>query len=247
MTDNIRTIYQVLDQNGDYFLAAASEGKIFDNIPFKLIDAALLKVFSFFDFSEDNSLSFTEDLPWSVDKNGSFYEDRNKDGKITFEELLSPPITWPAPLYKLYIQVDKDTNEFLSLEEARDFIKRTFTLIDTNSDCKISEEEIVAVTDTIGLPKSTGLAVKLILQQYTAILDYFFTQLILKGDTHELGRSTWDDIAQIEDWVWADSMVITVASLGHPNMGPIYHLMGMNLLDGHRGRRERREENFEML
>jgi len=239
--ENIATIFQILDQDGNYQLQAPAEANMFNNMPFKLFDAALVKLFEWLDYSEDNALGFNEDMMWREDPR----EDRNGDGMITLEELtFSPPITWPASLYKLYTMMDPNKDEKLSFEEARNFLTRTFAVIDEDKDCKLSIKEIVDVAKDVGLPRSNALAIKLIVQQYATILNYLFTQIIKKADVHERGFVTLAEIKNISDWDWADSMALTVASVGYPNMGPIYHLQGNDIFSR---RREGFEKQMEVL
>jgi len=239
--DILLTIYQVLDQNGDYNLQAIPEGKTFDNIPFTFFDAALIITFNFFDFSKDGILSFEEDY-FEDDYD---YLDINKDGKVAFGEILSSPTTWPAPLYKLYNLVDANKDEALSLTESKEFLKGTFNVLDGDKNCKLSVDEIVSTAISIGIPASKAIAIKVLYQQFSVTLDHLFTQLILKADVNKLGLCSRDDIASISDWDWTDSMALAVSSLLYPNFGPIHYLADVNMFD-RMSHSKTREENIEM-
>jgi len=247
--DILLTIYQVLDQNGDYNLQAIPEGKTFDNIPFTFFDAALIITFNFFDFSKDGILSFEED--YFKDDYLDDYLDINKDGKVAFGEILSPPTTWPAPLYKLKNLIDANKDEVLSLTEAKEFLKRTFSVLDGDKNCKLSIDEIVNIAVSIGITPSKAIAIKVLYQQFSVTLNHFVMQLILKaGQSNNLGghlhTCTWDDIASISDWDWADSMALAVSSLLYPNFGPIYYLQDVNLFDS-MSNSKTRQEHIAML
>merc|ERR1711962_980220 len=57
-----RFLFELLDETNDGVIEAAIEGKPFENIPFRIFEGLLTKLFTFFDLTKDSVLSFKDDL-----------------------------------------------------------------------------------------------------------------------------------------------------------------------------------------
>merc|ERR1711962_97766 len=215
-----RFLFDLLDETKDGVIEAAIEGKPFENIPFGIFEGLLTKLFTFFDLTKDSVLSFKDDL-----------YPRNRQGPSIEELFGQPPIMWPHPVYKFYTRLDVDQNEELTLKEAKDFLERTFTILDTNSDCKIDIEEIVTLVTSLGMSQSYGLAVETILVRYTKLANFLINETMRLADIDQDGKTTWDDIWNFDDWSWIEELRITAMHIGYPQIATALYLKGDNLLD----------------
>merc|ERR1711970_138647 len=124
----IKKVFNVLDKDEDGSLDNDDSLK---SLSAKFFLQLLNETFSFFDVNEDSIMS-VEDAPPRA------FDDRNDDGKISLREVLGGSlIPLPAPLYRLYVTLDKDKNEKISIEEATNFLKSALAIIDKNEDCSI--------------------------------------------------------------------------------------------------------------
>merc|ERR1719186_1078337 len=153
--------------------------------------------------------------------------DTNEDGKISLREIFGvSPINMPAPLYRLYTKLDKDKNVKISLEEATNFIKGTFYVIDQNEDCSINLEEFIATLKEIKLPKEHQLAIKLLGDYYFTLGDYFLNEFVSAADADGDKKTTFAEIIGLKDPAVFESLVKVATSMGLPNMGPGGYLIG---------------------
>jgi hypothetical protein len=167
------------------------------------------------------------------------YSDRNDDGELTLSELLGTSlISLPSPVYNLYSKLDRNKDERLSREEALDFLWRTFVLIDSNSDCFITEDEVVALLRQVGVPGDIQLAVRLILKQYLTLGSYLVLQFAEKARTGSL-RVTVEDVIDFNDFDFIEEMIPAVLQLGAPS-GAVFYLTG----GGRRDRSRERDQDF---
>jgi len=218
--ENVEKLFNFLDTNGDGSLDDVQKGVSIKNLTLKLFLDILDETFAFFDVDQDDILS-VEDAP-----ERTFY-DRNDDGKISLREIFGvSPINMPAPLYRLYTKLDKDKNVKISLEEATNFIKGTFYVIDQNEDCSINLEEFIATLKEIKLPKEHQLAIKLLGDYYFTLGDYFLNEFVSAADADGDKKTTLAEIIGLKDPAVFESLVKVATSMGLPNMGPGGYLIG---------------------
>ena len=228
-------VFKEMDKNNDgSLLDETKEDSVLQKFSLNFFQDAAKHVVDFFDSNNDDAVALDD----------SFFEvncrrHKNKDGDCSLSDVLDTSlISLPAPLYNLYSRLDQDRNEKLSLEEAMDFIQRTFAAIDGNLDCHIDEEEIVSLLRQVGLPGHIQLAVKMILQQYLTIGRYLVHEFIQRAGTNQDDQVTIQDVFAFTDWDFIDEQIPAVATLGHPG-GSIDLLLG--------GRRQSREESEKSL
>eukprot|EP00092_Neocalanus_flemingeri_P016889 GFUD01018267.1.p1 GENE.GFUD01018267.1~~GFUD01018267.1.p1 ORF type:complete len:352 (+),score=112.07 GFUD01018267.1:1065-2120(+) len=227
------------------FLDLNEEGSLDEvsikNLSLKLFLDVLDETFTFSDINQDDILS-VEDAPPRT------FRDRNDDGKISLREIFGvSPINLPAPLYRLYTNLDKDRNEKLSLEEATNFIKGSFYVIDQNEDCSINLDEIIATLKESKLPKEFQLAVKLLGDYYFTLADYFLNEFVSAADVDGDKKTTLAEIIGVKDPAVIESIVKAAVSMGLPNMGTAEFLVGEGRkVDGRRMSRQETEGVIEM-
>merc|ERR1711962_1044203 len=214
-----RFLFELLDETNDGVIEAAIEGKPFENIPFRILEGLLTKLFTFFDLTKDSVLSFKDDM-----------NSRNGQGPSLEELFGQPPIMWPHPVYKFYTRLDVDQNEELTLKEAKNFLERTFTILDTNSDCKIDIEEIVTLVTSLGMSQSYGLAVETILVRYTKLINFLVNETMRMADRDGDGKTTFSDIWNFDDWSWIEELMNAAVHIGYPAYGKAFYIKGDNML-----------------
>merc|ERR1719184_272217 len=220
---NTRFLFSLLDETNDGVIDAEIEGKPFENISFGIFEGLLTKSFQLFDFTKDSALSFKDDT-----------YPRNEQGPSLEELFGQPPIMWPHPVYKFYTRLDVDQDEQLTLREAKDFLERTFTILDTNSDCKIDIEEIVNLVTSLGMSQSYGLAVEPILVRYTKLANFLINEAIRMADRDRDGRTTFSEIWNFDDWSRIEELMNAAMHIGYPTMGTAFYIKGDNMLLGWR-------------
>merc|ERR1711890_170484 len=148
----------------------------------------------------------------------SRYSDRNEDGIYTLSEVLHMPlINLPAPVYNFYTQVDKNKDEKLSRGEAMDFIRRTFAIIDSNSDCYIDEDEVVSLLERVGVPSDQQLAVRLVMQQYLTLGSSLIKQFTAAADVDGDGTTTVQEVIDFNDFNFIEWNMLVVTSMVQPS------------------------------
>merc|ERR1719153_2092176 len=210
-----KKVFDVLDTDEDGSLDKDVSVK---SLSAKFFLQLLDETFSFFDVNEDDIMS-VEDAPPRT-----FY-DRNDDGKISLREVFGVSlINLPAPLYRLYVTLDKDKNEKISIEEATNFLKSALAIIDKNEDCSIDMDEIISTLDESKLPKQYQLAVKLLGGYYLELADFIIQEFIAAADADGDKNTTLAEIISLKDpAVLFD--ILNIIVLGE-NSAPLHFIMG---------------------
>jgi len=144
-------------------------------------------------------------------------------------------INLPAPLYRLYVTLDKDKNEKISIEEATDFFKSALSIIDKNEDCSIDIDEIIASLDESKLPKQFQLAVKLLGDHYFEMGDFILKEFVAAADADGDKKATFAEIIGLKDPAVLFEILNVAVNMGGPNMGTVAFIMGDHGRYGPRG------------
>merc|ERR1719153_2235253 len=210
-----KKVFDVLDTDEDGSLDKDVSVK---SLSAKFFLQLLDEGFLFFDVNEDDIMS-VEDAPPRT-----FY-DRNDDGKISLREVFGVSlINLPAPLYRLYVTLDKDKNEKISIEEATDFFKSALSIIDKNEDCSIDIDEIISTLDESKLPKQYQLAVKLLGGYFLELADFIIQEFVAAADADGDKNTTLAEIISLKDpAVLFD--ILNIIVLGE-NSAPLHFIMG---------------------
>jgi len=212
-----KKVFDVLDTDEDGSLDKDVSVK---SLSAKFFLQLLDEGFLFFDVNEDDIMS-VEDAPPRT-----FY-DRNDDGKISLREVFGVSlINLPAPLYRLYVTLDKDKNEKISIEEATDFFKSALSIIDKNEDCSIDIDEIIASLDESKLPKQFQLAVKLLGDHYFEMGDFILKEFVAAADADGDKKATFAEIIGLKDPAVLFEILNVAVNMGGPNMGTVAFIMG---------------------
>merc|ERR1712243_187237 len=161
----------ITDSNGDKIVdfEEFKAGKILTRYSFEFFETALVHLLDFFDTNKNNAIE-QDDALFTF---GLYVRDNNEDGVLTLSELIGRSlVSLPAPLYNLYVKMDKNKDERLTQYEATDFIKRTFDIIDSNEDCFIEEEEISYLLKDLNVAEDMQLAIQLILKKYLTLIKF---------------------------------------------------------------------------
>merc|ERR1719153_826064 len=212
-----KKVFDVLDTDEDGSLDKDVSVK---SLSAKFFLQLLDEGFLFFDVNEDDIMS-VEDAPPRT-----FY-DRNDDGKISLREVFGVSlINLPAPLYRLYVTLDKDKNEKISIEEATEFFKSALSIIDKNEDCSIDIDEIIASLDESHLPKNYQLAVKLIGDYYFELGDFILKEFVAAADADGDKKATFAEIIGLKDPAVLFEILNVATSMGSPNYGTVSFISG---------------------
>jgi len=212
-----KKLFDVLDTDQD--------GSLDKDVSLKSLSAELFlqlldEGFLFFDVNEDDIMS-VEDAPPRT-----FY-DRNDDGKISLREVFGVSlINLPAPLYRLYVTLDKDKNEKISIEEATNFLKSALSIIDKNEDCSIDIDEIIASLDESKLPKQYQLAVKLLGDYYFEMGDFILKEFVAAADADGDKKASFAEIIGLKDPAVLFDILNVGTSMGSPNYGTVNFITG---------------------
>ena len=134
--------------------------------------------FLFLDTNKDDTIA-VEDVPEDA------FRDRDDDGKISLREIFGVSlINLPAPLYKLYVTLDRDKNEKLSLDEASAFLKGALSILDNNNDCSVDINDVMAFLKDHKLPSEYRLALKLMGDYYGTLGDYIVRFFVQSADAN---------------------------------------------------------------
>jgi len=233
--DYVEKLFNYLDSDGDGSIDEVQKGESVKNLKLKLFILIIDEIFAFLDIDQDDMIS-TEDIGLGG------HLDRNGDEKVSLREWWGmSPINLPAPIYRLYTKLDKDKNEKLSVEEAENFIKGTFYVIDQNGDCSIDLDELITTLNESRLPKEYQLAVKLLGDYYLTLADYALTYLVTKADVDKDKKITLAEIMSMKDIEVAFYLGKVFTNMGMPNMHTASFLTGQNDY-----RYERRQAVMEM-
>jgi len=215
-------LFNYLDSDGDGSIDEVKKGESVKNLKLKLFIEIVDEIFAFFDMDQDDIIS-TEDIGLGE------HLDRNGDEKVSLREWWGmSPINLPAPIYRLYTKLDKDKNEKISVEEAENFIKGTFYVIDQNGDCSINLDELILTLKESRLPKEYQLAVKLLGDYYFTLADYALTHLVTAADVDNDKKITLAEITGMADVDVAYYLVKVFTNMGMPNMHTASFLTGQN-------------------
>jgi len=127
-------------------------------------------------------------------------------------------------LYDLYIKLDRNKDEKISHEEGVDFIKKTFSLIDSNSDCFINDDEIVDLLKKLDVPFDMSLAFKLVLQKYTTMISEVMEEIVSRADINMDNTTTREEFVGFQDFQLIPLMNPLIHVIGHPHSGEFTHL-----------------------
>jgi len=218
----VEKLFNYLDSDGDGSIDEVQKGESVKNLKLKLFIEIVDEIFAFFDMDQDDIIS-TEDIGLGE------HLDRNGDEKVSLREWWGmSPINLPAPIYRLYTKLDKDKNEKISVEEAENFIKGTFYVIDQNGDCSINLDELILTLKESRLPKEYQLAVKLLGDYYFTLADYALTHLVTAADVDNDKKITLAEITGMADVDVAYYLVKVFTNMGMPNMHTASFLTGQN-------------------
>merc|ERR1712013_278137 len=215
--DYIKKVFNVLDKDED--------GSLDKDVSLKSLSAKFFlqlldEGFLFFDVNEDDIMS-VEDAPQRT-----FY-DRNDDGKISLREVFGVSlINLPAPLYRLYVTLDKDKNEKISIDEATNFLTSALAIIDKNKDCSIDIDEIIATLDESKLPKQYQLAVKLLGDYYFEMGDFIIKEFVAAADADGDKKTTLAEIISLKDPAILFEILNVATRMGSPNYGTLLFISG---------------------
>merc|ERR1711990_225669 len=243
LKDYVRKVFGVLDEDKDGSLfAEASTGNLGQKFTLHFFEEALSEVFDLFDSNNDNIIDSDDDFV----ANSPDWVDRNKDGEVSLSEFLGPDVTsiisLPAPVYNFYSNLDRNTDEKLAKEEALVFIRRLFTMIDSDSDCHITTDEVVALLKDVEVTWDNQLAARMVLQQYLTLTSSIVNTFIHRADANGDSKVTVEEVLAFNDFDFIeDDVVPTVATLGYPH-GSFLHLVGAD----YGPRRRTREEDEEL-
>merc|ERR1712055_238293 len=224
--DYVKKVFDFLDSDAD---GSLDEGVSLKSLSAKFFLQVLDEAFLFFDVNQDDIMS-VEDAPPRT------FRDRNDDGKISLREVFGVSlINLPAPLYRLYVTLDKDKNEKISIEEATNFLKGVLHVIDKNEDCSIDIDEIIASLDESKLPKQFQLAVKLLGDHYFEMGDFILKEFVAAADADGDKKATFAEIIGLKDPAVLFEILNVAVSMGGPNLGTVAFIMGDNGRYGPRG------------
>merc|ERR1711970_1167999 len=236
--DYVEKIFSELDKDDDGSLDKDVSMK---TLSVTFFSRVLDELFLLIDMNQDDILA-VEDMnaPVSV-------FDRNKDGRISLTEFFRVSlINLPAPVYRLYASLDKDKNEKLSLDEAKNFIKGAFAIIASNKDCSINIDEFIASLDECKLPKQYQLAVKLLGDHYLEMGDFFLRELVAAADADGDKKTTLAEIIGLKDPAVLFDIPYVAVKMGSPNYGTWSFLTGDRRDLGYDARGEHKQAVVEM-
>jgi len=238
VVDYVEKIFNELDKD--------EKGSLDKDVSMKTLSAnfftlVLNELFSLIDMNQDDILAVEDtQAPESV-------FDRNKDGRISLTELFRVSlINLPAPVYRLYASLDKDKNEKLRLDEAKNFIKGAFAMIDKNQDCSINIDEVIASLDECKLPKQYQLAVKLLGDYYLEMGDFFLRELVAAADADGDKKTTLAEIIGLKDPAVLFDIPYVAVRMGSPNYRTWSFLTGDQYGPGYGSRWEHQQAVVEM-
>ena len=206
--DYFTIFFNELDRNNDGSIDENLTNESIKEYSLEFFERLLIFYIEFYDFNGDQSIS-PEDFTFVIPQSMFQDIDKNEDGKVTIAELTGISlITFPAPIYTAYALLDEDQDEKFTMEEIIGFLRRTFTIIDTNGDCDINLEELIAALDESNLPEDFQLGAELIGQQYLTLAKYFVDGFIARADTNEDGKVTLEEIVEFSDFSFIDSSIL---------------------------------------
>ena len=216
----LEIFFTFLDSNGDGSLDVALKEASLKKISLQFLLDILNDFVSFMDLNQDDSLS-TDDLPQGT------YRDRNDDGRISLREMFGISlINLPAPVYRLYTLLDQDKNEKMSREEATNFIKGTFYVIDQNEDCFINLDEFINTLKENKLPMKFQIAIKLLADHYFTLLDFALDQITTAADRDGDKKTTLAETIDMTDTTFFTTLYEVFDNMFEPNYKTLAFLAG---------------------
>ena len=115
--------------------------------------------------------------------------------------------------------------------EALDFISKLFTLINTDSDCKIDVNEVLELLNGLEVPWDYQLAVKMLLDQVRkwfsglglldnlqelTLVSHLVKNLVERANKDEDGEVTIEEIVTFNDFEFIENAFPAVLELGEP-------------------------------
>ena len=129
--------------------------------------------------------------------------------------------------------MDRDTDERLTKAEALDFVSKLFTLINTDSNCKIDVNEVLQLLNELEVPWDQQLAVKMLLDQVSelvsgldlpdnatqelSLVSYLLKNLVERADKDGDGEVTIEEILNFTDFEFIESAFHAVLELADPD------------------------------
>jgi Ca2+-binding EF-hand superfamily protein len=222
LKEYIEVVFNAFDSNNDGSIYdEAIGGNIFKRISLNLFESVVGQVIDFFDSNQDDTISIDDSF---IQQNYRYQFLRRNGQEVTLMDMLGTSfISLPAPLYNLYSHLDRNKDEALSRDEASDFIRRIFSVIDTNSDCHIDSDEVVAMLARFEVPWDQQLAVKMLMEQYLSLVSYIVKTFVEQADMNNLNIVTMEEVINFNDFEFIGK-VIETSSLWIPD-GALSHLI----------------------
>jgi Ca2+-binding EF-hand superfamily protein len=244
LKEYLAVVFNALDSNKDGSVYdEAMDGNIMKRFSRQTFDSAVGEVKEFFDSNKDDAISlddaFFQPMYW-------YQRIKERNGKVTLEDIIGDIITLPAPLYNLYNHLDQDKDEALTRDEALNFIHRTFDAIDTNTDCHIDSDEVVALLQRVGVPWDLKLAVKMLLEQYLTLASHIVNAFVKKADVNNLNKVRVEEVINFNDFEFSEKAGDVFMSMLYPS-GALSHLIPCGYADTRPCRSGSREESDAML
>ena len=204
----LKDVWELFDSNKDGQIT-----EVLDQQREEVSIVTLIKIVEFlfnkFDIDWDDKITVYD---WNVLTGRS---DRNVGRKL---------ISFPLPVYKLYTRIDLDKDEGLTLLEIKDFVKRTFALLDKNEDCLIDLKEVVHVLQENELPKDLQLAVKLLAQTEITVVKTFIKRLFAVADMNKDNVTEVEEILNFSDFDFIETEGKEMLMLAIPNTDLLHYL-----------------------
>ena len=204
----LKDVWELFDSNKDGQIT-----EVLDQQREEVSIVTLIKIVEFlfnkFDIDWDDKITVYD---WNVLTGRS---DRNVGRKL---------ISFPLPVYKLYTRIDLDKDEGLTLLEIKDFVKRTFALLDKNEDCLIDLKEVVHVLQENELPKDLQLAVKLLAQTEITVVKTFIRRLFAVADMNKDNVTEVEEILNFSDFDFIETEGKEMLMLAIPNTDLLHYL-----------------------
>jgi len=209
ITEYITLLFNIFDENKDGSVDKVESS--FDSFSFELFEELLRHAILYFDNSGDNAIS-------TID-----YTSDGRAGPIPLSDLIGLSlINLPAPVFTAYTLLDKDQDEVFTAEEIQTFLIKLFTLIDKNSNCYISLDEVLTMLEENYLPRDYLLGVKLVLQHYLTLAQYFVTEFFTAGDTNKDDLISLEEVLHFSSFPTLESSISVGRIMGQPPPGILY-------------------------
>ena len=108
--------------------------------------------------------------------------------------------------------------------EIKDFVKRTFAVLDKNEDCLIDLKEGVDALQENELPKDLQLAVKLLAQTEITVAKTFIKRLFAVADMNKDNVTEVEEILNFSDFDFIETEGKEMLMLAIPNTDLLHYL-----------------------